>query len=108
MKIIIEGTASAVVNRDKHTLCYNAVKRSEEDLRRQFPKLKEFSLVVRKAMAVMSYHPQRLQCRHKLSSDQTSLELTFGYRLEPSEKEIIKALENELQHVKMTYENASQ
>jgi len=104
MKIVIEGTAKAVVDQEQLTLCYNSIKRNEEDLRRHIPQLKDFHLVIRKAMAVMAYHPKNLHCRHKLSNDRTSLTLTFGYRLEPPHHEIIKAVEHELRHLKMVYD----
>jgi len=103
MNIRITSTLIAFNNSAAFGNCYNSIKRKEEDLRRRLPDLTNFNLIVRQSGTSLHYYPANLHKQRHISEDESTLTVTFQYKVVPGDGEILKAIEKELEELKKIY-----
>lgn len=83
---------------------YNIVKRSEEDLVRRIPNLKDISVKLSKISGGVASNMYGVTLNHTLSEDESVLNIILKYRTAPSAEQLSASMVKGIKMIKEAYD----
>lgn len=103
MNVVINSTEQ---NQGKEQLneLFNIIKRSEEDLARRIPTLKDISVKLSKISGGVTSNMYGVTVNHSLSTDESTLDIILKYRTPPTTEQLSSSIVKGLKMIKEAYD----
>ena len=103
MNVVINSTEQKQGKEQLNEL-FNIIKRSEEDLRRRIPGLKDISVKLSKISGGVASNIYGVVVNHTLSTDESTLDITLKYRTDPTTEQLTTSMTKGLKMIKEIYD----